>query len=114
MGHLIKVERYGMDQGLDSSEELRSPGWEGIWEAVEAEMDRTGKTPSGMEEWNEGGCALGPEHDCDGESETCLRNLKDGVRDWIRTALENNDLKTGSFHFAGVDWSAVTYGWDGE
>ena len=31
-----------------------------------------------------------------------------------RAAWENDELKTGSFHFGGVDWSAITFGWDGE
>lgn len=114
MGRLIKIERFGVDQQLEGSEELRSPDWEGIWEAVESEMDRTGRIPNKMDEWDEEACATGPEHDCDGESEACRRNLKAAIREWMQSELENNELKTGSFCFAGVDWSAVTYGWDGE
>jgi hypothetical protein len=113
MGHLIKVERFGLDQQLEGSEELRSPGWEGVWDAVEAEMDRTGRIPNEMGEWGESACVTGPEHGCDGESEVCRRNLKAAIREWVRSELEGNDLKTGSFCFAGADWSAVTYGWDG-
>lgn len=114
MGHLIKVEWFGQGNDLEGSEEFSAPGWEGIWQAVEGEMDRTGRTPSGTEGWNEGGCVLGPEHECDGETGVCRENLKEAVRDWIRSELDGNDLKTGSFHFAGPDWSAITYGWDGE
>lgn len=114
MGRLIKVERFGLDQQLDSSDELRSPGWEGVWQAIEAEMDRTGRVPNEMDDWGEAACELGPEHDCDGESEACRRNLKTAIREWVRSELEDNELKTGSVCFAGVDWSAVTYGWDGE
>jgi hypothetical protein len=113
MGHLVKVERYGVDHKLKSSREFSTPGWEGIWEAVEAEMDLTGQAPSGMEGWEEGGCAAS-EHDCEAELEKCQENLKEAVRDWIRTAWEHDDLKTGSFHFGGVSWSAVTFGWNGE
>lgn len=113
MGHLIKVEQYGIDHKLEDSQQYSVPGWEGIWRAVEEEMDRTGKTPSGMEGWEEGGCVLGPEHDCDGTSEQCRQNLKDAIREWIESAWGNDELRTGSFHFAGADWSSVTFNWDG-
>jgi hypothetical protein len=114
MGHMIKVERYGLDHKLDSSDQYSVPGWEGIWAAVEAEMDRTGKEPSGMEGWEEGGCVNAEGHDCEAEPERCREHLKEAVREWIRTAWENDELKTGSFHFGGADWSSITFGWDGE
>ncbi|WGV35988.1 hypothetical protein SEA_FRANKENWEENIE_317 [Streptomyces phage Frankenweenie] len=114
MGHRIKVERYGVDHRLESSEEFNAPSWEGIWQAVEGEMDRTGKEPSGMEGWEEGGCVLDPDHDCEADPAKCQENLKEAIRDWIKSAWEHDELKTGSFHFGGVDWSSITFGWDGE
>lgn len=114
MGHLIKVEKFGQGNDLKDSREFSVPGWEGIWEAVESEMDRTGRTPSGMEGWEEGGCVLTPNHDCDEQPDQCREHLKEAVKDWIRSAWEHDELKTGNFHFAGPDWSAITFTWDGE
>ena len=114
MGHLIKVERYGMDNKLESSEDFSTPSWEGIWEAVEGEMDRTGRTPSGMEGWEEGGCVLDADHDCDADPAKCQENLKNAIRDWVKSAWGNDELRTGSFCFAGADWSSITFNWDGK
>lgn len=114
MGHLIKVERYGVDHKLEGSEELRSPGWRGIWDVVESEMERTGQAPTGMEGWEEGGCVLTEGHDCAAQPEQCQEYLKVAVRDWIKSFWEYDELKTGSFYFGGVSWSAITIGWDGE
>jgi hypothetical protein len=114
MGHQIKVEQYGQGNNLEDSREFSTPDWNGIWEAVEGEMDRTGRTPSGMEGWNEGGCVNAENHDCDEDPGTCHKHLKEAVREWIQAAWENDELKTGSFHFAGPDWSAITFTWDGE
>lgn len=113
MGHLIKVERYGIDHKLESSDEFDAPSWRGIWEAVEGEMDRTGRIPSGMEGWEEGDCVLDPSHDCETDPEQCKQNLKNAIRDWIESAWSNDELRTGSFCFVGADWSSVTFGWDG-
>lgn len=114
MGHLLKIERFGLDHKLESQEQYQVPGWEGVWAAVEAEMDLTGKTPSGMEGWEESGCALTPGHDCDERPGDCERYLRDAIREWVRSSWENNELRTGSFHFGGADWSAITFNWDGE
>ncbi|AYD81443.1 hypothetical protein SEA_JUSTBECAUSE_288 [Streptomyces phage JustBecause] len=114
MGHLVKTEIYGQGNNLEDSFEVNATSWEGIWEAVESEMDRTGRTPSGMEGFEEGHCVLDPEHDCDEQPQKCRENLKLAVKEWIQAAWENDELKTGSFHFAGPDWSAITFGWDGK
>jgi hypothetical protein len=113
MGHLIKVEQFDQGNTLEDSREFTASGWEGIWQAVENEMDRTGKTPSGMEGWEEGGCVLTEGHDCEADPDQCRVHLKEAVRDWIRTSWENDELKTGNFCFAGAEWSAITFGWDG-
>lgn len=113
MGHLIKVERFGQGNDLESSEEFSASDWKGIWEAVEGEMDRTGRTPGGMEGWEEGDCDT-RDHDCDRRPEQCREYLKDAIREWIEAAWGNDELRTGSFHFAGPDWSAITFTWDGE
>lgn len=114
MGHLIKVERFGQGNDLESSEEFTVPGWVGIWQAVEGEMDRTGRVPNGMEDWNEGRCALIENHDCWEQPDRCRKHLKEAVQDWIESAWGNDELRTGSFHFAGPDWSSITFTWDGK
>jgi hypothetical protein len=113
MGHLIKVEQFGQGNNLEDSREFSVPSWQGIWDAVEDEMDRTGKIPTGMEGWDESGCALTEGHDCDEQPEQCQRHLKNAIREWIRSAWEYDELKTGSFCFGGAEWSSITFGWDG-
>lgn len=114
MGHLIKVEQFDQGNTLTDSSQFSVPGWEGIWRAVEGEMDRTDSVPSGMEGWNEGGCVLTDGHDCEMQPDACRQHLKEAVRDWIKSAWGNDELRTGSFHFAGPDWSAITFNWDGQ
>jgi len=114
MGHLIKVEQFDQGNTLENSREFSVSDWEGIWEAVEGEMDRTNQVPSGMEGWEEGDCALDPAHDCTEQPAQCQKNLKRAVKDWIRSAWEHDELRTGSFHFGGADWSAITFTWDGK
>lgn len=113
MGHLIKVEQFNQANRLEESRSFSVPGWEGIWETVESEMDRTGQPPSGMEGWNEGGCVTG-DHDCDERPDQCREYLKDAIKEWMQAAWGNDELRTGSFHFGGSDWSAITFNWDGE
>lgn len=113
MGHMIKVEQYGIDHKLEESREYRVSGWEGVWLAVEDEMDRTGRIPTGMEGWDESGCVLTEGHDCDTDPDQCRQHLKNAIKEWIKASWEHDELKTGSFCFAGSDWSAITFGWDG-
>ncbi len=112
MGHLIKVERFGQGNELEESRAYTAPSWEGVWRAVEEEMDRTGKVPSGMEGWNENGCVFDEGHDCDTDPDRCREHLKASIRNWIRAAWEYDPPHVGSFHFAGPSWSAITIGWD--
>lgn len=114
MGHLIKVEQFDQANRLENSRQFSVPGWEGIWEAVEGEMDRTNGVPSGMEGWEEGGCVLAEGHDCDEQPDECRQHLKNAIRDWIKSKWEYNELESGSFHFAGSDWSSITFTWDGK
>lgn len=113
MGHMIKVEQFNQANELEDSRTFSVPGWEGIWEAVEGEMDRTESVPSGMEGWEEGGCVLTEGHDCDEQPDQCRQHLKNAVRDWIKSAWEYDDMKAGDFHFAGAEWSSITFTWDG-
>lgn len=113
MGHLIKVEQFDQGNTLEASREFSVSGWEGIWQAVKDEMDRTGKIPNDMQGWGEYGCGLSEGHDCEKQPAVCEKHLREAIQDWIRSAWENNELKTGSFYFSGAAWSAVTFGWDG-
>ncbi len=91
MGHLIKTEVFGQGNDLEASFAVRVPDWIGIWQAVLAEMERSGKKPSGMEEFDDG-----------------------AVKETIRSVWEFDDLRTGSYFFPGASWSSVTVSWDGE
>lgn len=113
MGHLIKLEQFGQGNDLESSREFSVLDWKGIWRAVEDEMDRTDRVPRGMEGWEETGCVLTGDHECDERPDQCWEHLKDAVREWIESAWKHNELRTGSFCFAGPDWSAITFNWDG-
>jgi hypothetical protein len=91
MGHLVKTEIFDQGNKLEDAFSVNTPGWEGIWQAVHAEMERSGRRPSGMEELDDG-----------------------AVKDNIRSIWEHDDMKTGSFYFAGPDWSAITVSWNGK
>lgn len=91
MGHIVKTEIFGQGNNLEDSFQVNAAGWEGIWQAVHAEMERTGKRPNGMEEFDDG-----------------------AVKESIRSTWEYDDLRTGSYGFGGCSWSSVTVAWDGK
>lgn len=114
MGHLVKTEIFDQGNVLEDSTSVNVPGWEGIWQAVEAEMERSGRIPNYMDDYGEHGCVTGSGHDCEREPDVCRENLRSAIRDFVRSTWEDDDLKTGSFYFSGADWSAVTVSWNGK
>lgn len=87
----MKTEIFDQGNSLEESHEVNAPGWEGIWQALHAEMERSGRKPSGMEEFDDG-----------------------AVKDAVRSVWEFDDLRTGSYFFPGAAWSSVTVSWDGK
>lgn len=88
MRYLVKTEIFGQGNDLEDTVEVVTAGWEGLWDVVHAEIERSGKIPNGLGE-------------------------PGAVKDWIEAAWSAGILR-GSFHFPGASWSSVTFTWHEE